>query len=145
MKKEVITVFPETKVVEAVKVMFKSRVSGLAVTNKQGKLIGIISEKDAFRALHPSYKEYYEHPESFTDFEKMEREGLKRVKNLKVKQVMSAQMTVARMKTPILKVGALMLAKGIHRVPVIGKDGKLLGIVTRRDIYRAIFRRAFDL
>lgn len=64
----------------------------------------------------------------------MEREGLKRVKNLRVKQVMSVDMTIARMKTPILKVGAPMLAKGIHRVPVVGTGKKLLGIVTRRDI-----------
>lgn len=42
-----ITVFPETKVVEAVKIMFKSRVSGLPITNKKGRLIGIVSEKDA--------------------------------------------------------------------------------------------------
>ena len=145
MKKEVITVGPETKLVEAIKVMFKSRVSGLPIVNVRGMLVGILSEKDAFRSLHPSYKEYYENPESFTDFEKMEREAIKRIKHLKVKQAMSREMITASLGTPILKVGALMLAKGIHRVPVIGKDRKLLGIVTRRDIYRGIFRKTFDL
>jgi CBS domain-containing protein len=43
---------------------------------------------------------------------------------------------------PVMRAGAMMLAKGIHRMPVIS-EGKLVGIVTRSRIYRHVFRDKF--
>ena len=136
---------PDTSFEDGVRLLFKSRISGMPVVNRQGKVIGIVSEKDFFRALHPSYQEYFESPISFANFEKLASNGIKKVRRMKVKNIMTADPQVGSPGTHILRIGALMLAKHIHRVPIAAQDKKLLGIVTRRDIYRAIFRKAFDL
>jgi len=145
MKKEVITVSPDTSFEEGVKLLFKSRISGMPVVNRRKTVVGLVSEKDFFRALHPSYQEYYESPISFTKFEELERDALAKVKSLKVRDIMTQEVEAVSVNTPLLKIGAIMLAKHIHRLPVIDGRRKLLGIVSRRDIYRAIFRNAFDL
>lgn len=145
MKKEVITVDSDTSFAQGVKLLFKSRISGMPVIDKRYRVIGLVSEKDFFRALHPSYQEYYESPVSFIKFERLEREGLQKVKNFRIRDIMTKEVEFAYPDTPLLKIGAIMLARHIHRLPVVNKQRKLLGIVTRRDIYRAVFRKAYDL
>jgi acetoin utilization protein AcuB len=39
--------------------------------------------------------------------------------------------------TPILKAGGVMLAHGVHRLPVV-ENGRMVGIVTRDDVYTAV-------
>src|SRR5262249_24037770 len=44
MSKDVITVGPDASIVEAARLMLEHRISGLPVLDKDGRLIGIISE-----------------------------------------------------------------------------------------------------
>jgi len=41
------------------KFLYKNKISGAPFINRKGKLIGLVSEKDLFRAIHPSYKRYH--------------------------------------------------------------------------------------
>lgn len=136
MIKKVITVSPEMTCQEIAKLLFTKKISGAPVVDNKGKLIGIVSEKDIFRAFYPSYQEFYERPVDHIDFDKLESEAINKAKK-KVAEVMTKELITVSPDTPILKIGALMIARGIHRVPVVDKE-KLVGIVTRRDIYRSI-------
>ena len=49
MTRPVITVSPETTIVEAANTMLQRHVSGLPVVDAAGKLVGIISEGDFIR------------------------------------------------------------------------------------------------
>ena len=49
MTRPVITVTPETTIVEAANIMLQRHVSGLPVTDAAGKLVGIVSEGDFIR------------------------------------------------------------------------------------------------
>ncbi len=49
MQREVITVTPETKVEEAVRLMARHRISGLPVVDATGAAVGILSEGDLLR------------------------------------------------------------------------------------------------
>jgi CBS domain-containing protein len=49
MSRPVITVAPETRIVEAANTMLQRHVSGLPVVNNAGQLVGIISEGDFIR------------------------------------------------------------------------------------------------
>jgi acetoin utilization protein AcuB len=51
MKKEVITVSPETTLERAAILMFDNKIGGLPVLDKQKKLVGILTEQDVFKAL----------------------------------------------------------------------------------------------
>jgi CBS domain-containing protein len=139
MKTEIIKINAEKTCKEAAKLMIESKISGAPVVDESGKLVGIISEKDIFRSFYPSYKEFYENPEYYYDFEMLEKNAKIFSESKKVKDVMAERLITAEPETPVLKVGAQMVASGIHRVPVV-ENGKLVGIVSRRDIYRAIMR-----
>ena len=60
----------------------------------------------------------------------------------KIKNILKEPITTTP-ETPLVQVGALMLARGVHRLPVMEND-KIVGIITRRGIYRAIFNYLFD-
>lgn len=143
MKKDVVVIKKGTSYQEVAEILVKNKISGAPVVDKEGKIIGVISEKDLFRAVYPSYREFYESPESHLDFEKLEEEA-KKAGGKKVEEFMSPRLITANPDTPVLKIGALMVATGIHRVPVVEK-GKVVGMVSRRDIYRAILKERFGL
>lgn len=51
MKRKVISVSPETSIIDAAEVMMEHKVSGLPVIDAAGKLVGMITESDIFRML----------------------------------------------------------------------------------------------
>lgn len=51
MTRNVLTVNPETSILDAAEIMLEHKVSGLPVVDEQHKLVGIITESDIFRML----------------------------------------------------------------------------------------------
>lgn len=138
MEKDVVSVSPTATYEEVAKILYKNQVSGVPVVEK-GKLIGIVSEKDIFRILYPFYKSYYEHPEMYTDMEARELK-VRDVRGHQVKRFMTKDVITVESDMPIMKVGALMLAKKVSRFPVVD-NGKVVGIVSRKMIYRAVLKK----
>lgn len=140
MTRKVIKLKADQTLKQAAKTFLRNKISGAPVVDSQGKIIGILSEKDIFKALHPSYQEFFSFPEDFKDFEKLETQAIKRLNKYQVKDIMRKRVIVANPDDPILSVGSLMLANNFNRVPVV-KNGKIVGLVSRREIYHNIFRK----
>ncbi|MBI5927983.1 MAG: CBS domain-containing protein [Chloroflexi bacterium] len=51
MSKNVLTISPDTTVIEAAKMMLEKKISGLPVVDASHKLVGMITESDVFRML----------------------------------------------------------------------------------------------
>ena len=143
MKKNVVVVDKEMTCRDAAEVLLQHKISGAPVTDETGKLVGVISEKDLFRAVYPSQAEFIETEGAYLDFEKLEQEA-KGAGDKKVSEVMSMRLITATPDTPVLKIGAQMIASGIHRIPVIDGE-KLVGMVSRRDIYSRILKNYFKV
>jgi len=139
MKKRVITVKTGDTLEKIAKMLFDHDISGVLVLNGEKKLVGLISEKDIYRQIYPNPRDFNSNPELFLDHEEME-EKVKEVRNLKAEDFMRHNVVVLGSEDPIMKAGALMLAHGVNRLPVMDGD-KIVGIVSRRDIYRAIFKK----
>lgn len=139
MKTEVITINKNKTYKEAIKILFDNKISGAPVVDDNGNVVGMFSEKDVFKVLYPFYKSFYEHPEEYTDPEAREHKA-QEIQNYKVERLMVTNLISIHPKEKVMAAGGLMLAKGIHRLPVI-EDGKMIGIVTRRDIYHSILKR----
>jgi len=135
----VITVSPETTYEDTAFLLYSKNISGVPVVNGGGKLVGIISEKDLFRAMFPLYEEYILEPHVFCDREKQEEE-IRYIRKQPVEKYMSKQVVTIDIDAPVLRAGGLMLARGLHRLPVM-EHGKLVGIVTREDIYGTILKK----
>ncbi len=143
METEVVSVRPETKYEEAAKIMVSRNFSGLPVTNDRGKLVGMISEKDLFRAMFPDYESFSAEPHAYQDREALE-DRIEDIRNNPVEMYMSCRVLTVQPETPVLKAAGIMLAHGVHRLPVVENE-KLVGIVTREDIYSAILKRHLGL
>lgn len=137
MESEVLTV-PETALYRDVAdAMYARQQRTALVVNGGGHVIGMISEHDLFRILYPFYGSYYLHAEQYTDLEDRERKILE-VQTHPVQRFMQKTVYTAAPDDPVMRVGAIMLARNVRRIPVM-EEGKPIGMVTRPAIFRAIY------
>jgi CBS domain-containing protein len=142
MKKEVITIPHTATYYDAAKILHEHNISGAPIVDEQNKLIGMITEKDLFKVLYPFYKSYYENPELYADAEDRESKASE-IKDDSVEKFFSHEINTVTPDTLIMKAGALLIAKGIHRMPVVDDNGKIVGIISRGDIFSEVLKRNF--
>ena len=102
--------------------MVTNEFSGMPVADSDGRVVGVITEADIIRAF---------------------LEG-KRLENLTAGQVMTGPALTVDPKTPLEDVMKCLVEHKIVRVPVTS-EGKLVGIITRRDLIRALIEPEFML
>ncbi len=117
MARELVTASPEMEAYEAILLLLKHQISGMPVVDADGKLAGILSERDCLKTLVNA--QYYELPTAL------------------VKDLMSTEPVTVDASTSILEVADLFLNNKFRRLPVI-EDGQLVGQISRRDVLRAI-------
>ncbi len=137
MTSPVISVEPSTPIAEAAKLMLAQRISGLPVVGRDGRLIGVVSEGDFLRRgelgterKRPWWLEFLVSPGRIAD-EYVHTHGRR------VEEVMSADVVTTRRDAPLEDVIETMGRRRIKRLPVVEGD-KLVGIVTRSDVLRAL-------
>lgn len=126
---------------EAAEQLLEHKASSACVIDEQGKLVGILSEKDLFRGMFPDYGDWLAEPHAFLDAEELEIQA-KQTEGKKVRDVMSKRLITTTPQTPLLRVGGIMVASGVHHVPVVEEE-HVVGMVGRGDIYRAILQKYF--
>ncbi len=137
MTKDVVTVKRDTDLQEAARRLSGLRISGMPVVDDEDRVIGIISEADIL-SLTGLKREH-----TFKDIVRhILGEPLPRRKEgSRVGDVMSAPVITARADDDIRKVAAILDERRIKRLPVVDEEGKLVGIISRADIVRAIGRK----
>jgi CBS domain-containing protein len=148
MTKEVITLSPENTVGEAVRIFGENKIGGAPVIDDD-VLCGIVTDSDVFRNLRLRYKEYnISFPMTVSesmpsvDFKTRERtqdlsKAFKAVSKTKVKDIMRKKVISISPNEPVEVVVPLIVDKKINRLPVV-EDGKLVGLLSRGDIIRAL-------
>lgn len=138
MQEKVDFVTPETSLRQASKIIFGKAHMGLPVVSKKSKkLVGFVTDQDILSQCFPSIKEYVEDIVHSQDFSAMEKK-LKDIMNLKVEDVMSKHVVYIKKDDPLLKVASIMKLRDIARLPVVDDRKRLIGILTKRDIFRAL-------
>ena len=142
MTTEVITVSTGDSVELCAKLMQENNISGLPVLNEGGRVSGIVTEGDlirrASRVKAPGYLEilggliYLGSPKKFV-------EELQRAMSLEAGQLMSKNLVTVTPEDTVEKAATLMVEKKISRLPVLDESGKLVGIISRRDIMGSLY------
>jgi CBS domain-containing protein len=122
-------------------VICTNKISGIPVVDDDNTLVGVISEKDILSALLPNYQE---NPKSQNDFEGME-ESYSEVLSKTVGDLMTKRVDAISPECKIMEAASKMSLKRFRRIPVIGPDSKLKGIVSLGDIHKAIFKRELGI
>jgi acetoin utilization protein AcuB len=126
-----ITVDENMSIMEAADLMKKRRIRRFPVL-RGSELVGIVTDRDLRSAA----------PSQVVSFDAYERQLMpelyKLLAELKVKDIMSRNMITVGPRQTIVKAAQLMLEHRISGLPVLGTQGRLLGIITEGDIFKAL-------
>lgn len=138
MRMDVITVSPGDTLQRVANLMFRNRLSALAVVDENQKLVGQITDKELIKAALPDFKTLISNLNYSIDVEPFE-ELLKKEDKILVRQLFTTDHEVVTRDARIVEVSAMMLYKDLRRVFVV-EDEKLVGILLRKDIVNMIIR-----
>ncbi len=140
MTTNVVTVKPNTKVRDVAALMLEKHISGVPVLDDNGKLVGMISEGDLLRRPELGTEKHRRRWLAF--FSRADEQAREFTKShaLRAGDVMTKQVLHIAEDTPLGDVVGLMEKHRVKRLPVLSK-GKLVGIVSRVDLIRALATR----
>ncbi len=140
MSTKVVTVSPSTTVREIAGLMVEKHVSGLPVLSDSGTLVGMVSEGDLLRRPELGTQKHRRRWVSFFSGVDEQAREFTKTHALRAGDVMTEQVIHVSEQTPLGDVVGLMEKHNIKRLPVLS-DGKLVGIVSRADLLRALAAR----
>ncbi|AGL16950.1 CBS domain-containing protein [Actinoplanes sp. N902-109] len=130
MSSPVHTVLQTASVESAAQLMAATAVTALPVVAATGGLVGMVSESDLLWHRVPA--DPTAHLRRYPDTDPVHRPGM-------VVEVMSPYPLTTTPETDVAEVAETMLDHDVRSMPVL-QDGALVGIISRRDILRAMVR-----
>jgi CBS-domain-containing membrane protein len=113
----------------------EKRISGAPVVDSDGRIAGVVSEKD-FLSIMGVGK-----PESFMQIVAhcLKNKGCMTadMKNHAIRDIMTAPAITAGPQITVGAISTLFIDRQINRIPIVDADGKPIGIVTRTDLVHA--------
>ena len=116
MKTDLITVDRHTPIHEAIRILVQNNITGLPVVNDDKSLAGIISEKDMLGLLY-----------NIED------------KPGNVEHFMTKEVVCFDQEDSLIDITESFMASNFRRVPIV-TDGKLVGIISRKDVIAYILK-----
>jgi CBS domain-containing protein len=144
MSSPVTSVTEEQTVKEVLELLAKCRISGVPVVDSDNRVTGIISDTDIIRYSHQisviplSNLSGWVNPYADVSDLATMRKGFEMLHTTTVKQVMTKKVYTIDEDAPATEVAILMNKRKINRVPVVGKGGRLVGIITRADMVQCM-------
>ena len=141
MIRDVISLKPQDNIIDALLKLFRIKISGLPVIDEEGKLVGMLTEKDILTYILPSYIEkvgrfiYEENPKST-------KKKFTELQTARVLQIMRKDVVSTTEEVTLCEVARLMLTQRARRLPVIDKQGQVVGIIARCDVLKALAKEA---
>lgn len=121
MRKKMETVSPEDSVLSAIELMVEHDQGSVIVLDEDNKVIGIFTERDVMRHNLMNQSTFL---------------------HLRLSEVMSSPVLTVREDTKVSEVLDIMNEKKVRRLPVVDKSGKMIGIISWRELWAKIPRDA---
>lgn len=140
MTRDVHTVSPNTGLKELAKLFAEKRVGGFPVV-EAGRVVGVVTESDL---IHRDERIHI--PTFFTLFdailplggEKKFEEEMRKMAATTVAEIMTQDPIVLSPDATLTQMATAMGEKGVHTLPVVDAEGKLVGVVGKLDLIRAM-------
>lgn len=140
MIKKVKSIAPDMPVGQALDLLLENKISGLPVVDKEDKLVGMFTEKDIIKYILPGYLEkvgafvYEDNPKS------IKNKVRQVLGDRKVKDIMRREVITVGPETTLSEVARTMLIEKVRRIPVVDKERKIIGIISREDILKEFIK-----
>lgn len=140
MNKNVITVQEDTSIEELARVLTENHISGAPVVNKEGKLVGIVTDADLIHKdtnpRTPGFVNILGAIIYVTGIARY-RDDFKKLAATRTSEIMTTDVISVSGDAEIEQVAALMVDHGVKRVPVLD-NGAIIGIIGRADIVKTL-------
>ena len=126
MTTDVVSVGPDTSLLKVGKLMKDHHIRRIPVVDEQGQVIGIISDRDVRDAS----------PSKATTLDMYEMHYL--LAELKAKNIMTAKPITVKPTDTVEQAALIMLDNKVGGLPVVDEAGKLVGIISDHDVFKAM-------
>lgn len=148
MVKDVVSLRPSDTVKVAFEKFHEHGISGCPVVNEKGEVIGIFTETDLLRSLNKYQREfrmiyppYIPIGISFVETKKQKKvlTTLQEIGNTTIERIMRTSVITVSPDESIEHALQLMVENSVNRLPVV-KSNKLVGIITRGDVIKGLYK-----
>ncbi len=120
MSTHLVTVTKKNTILEAIDLLVKHNITGLPVVDRKMRLVGVVSEKDVLTLVYCLKTKTY-------DSTKMSQT---------IENVMTTEVTSFDINDRLSDICKCLMESDFRRVPILS-DGKLTGIISRKDLLQA--------
>ena len=126
MTTDVVSVGPDTSLLKVGKLMKDHHIRRIPVVDENGQVVGIISDRDVRDAS----------PSKATTLDMYEMHYL--LAELKAKNIMTAKPITVKPTDTVEQAALIMLDNKVGGLPVVDDAGKLVGIISDHDVFKAM-------
>lgn len=145
MTREVVTATPDTPFKELARLLSEHRISGIPIVDGDRKVVGIVTEADLLwteKDREPRRRSRF--LEWFIDGKRLAE--IERVAaDLRARDLMTDEVVTIDPQTTVREAVVKLLQAGVKRLPVVDADGKIVGIVSRRELLEPFLRNDEDI
>jgi CBS domain-containing protein len=137
MTRSVVSVLPDTTIVEAANIMLKRHVSGLPVVDDTGKLVGIVSEGDFIRRSEIGTQRKRGRWLKFILGPGTSASDFVQEHGRRVSEVMTTSPITITEDTALAEIVDIMEQNNVKRLPVVRGD-RVVGLVSRANLLQTV-------
>jgi len=126
MSKTPVTAKPNTSIMKAAKLMKENRFKRLPVVDDDGRLVGIVSDRDIKEAS----------PSKATTLDMHELYYL--LSEIKVADIMTRKVFTVTSDDTVEKAAVIMLRENVGGMPVVDAENTVVGVITDSDIFKVL-------
>ncbi len=141
MKRNVISATVDTTLSEAATRLTRHHVGMLPIIDEENRVVGLLGLADILELLLPDFVRLIDNLDFVHDFGVLESARIDTEMGTRlISEIMREPVTIEET-AGLLRAYTMMLQHEIHDLPVVGSDGKLVGIASRVDIGTAVLSK----
>lgn len=140
MPPDVPAVSPTTSIADVLRVMVGHDVAGVAVV-EHGEIVGIITESDVVARqadVDAPLPVPFLDAIFVVDAGRSYEDEIRKALAINASQLMTSPVTSVRAEATLDQIATIMTDRDVHPLPVVDRDNRYIGIVSRRDLVRVI-------
>jgi len=137
MISNVVTVGPDASVQDVAAILIRNHISAVPVVGPGGNILGIVSEGDLIHRAEAGTEVSRSWWLDLLTSDEVRAAEFAKSHARKVADVMTRKVVTAAPDTPLSEIAGLLEKNGIKRLPIV-KDGKLVGLVSRKNLLQAL-------
>lgn len=135
MTRDLTAVEPSMTVKELILLFERSGLTSVPVVDEEGRILGIVSERDIIEGAMPGYFELLYGTTFFADMDRFSQK-LREIENDRIEFYMTSDVIKIEEDEDDLTAADLLIRKNLKALPVVNKDGILVGMLRRIDLLK---------